>query len=363
MDFVVWCDFVLKTCLEVMKTLPKARSIGVDEHELAQALSSTLGITNFRRQEEYYKTTYYDGMFDAVKNLRAGGFIENNERSKSHWKVSRLGQHHITDQVPQWFAICQEQIDVEHMQLLSLINRLSPHAASDHAWLESVNHQTIASELADWPAHQIWNVAKELDEWGYVSGFFSAANTVSLEATYKGVVWETRRAFTLESKFIDGLVADWETTSVEFKRDLYTDKAGQVAEFIKDVLSLATTKASGQRWMIIGFDDDTHEYCGSPNPKLTQNHFEQLLQEYTKPMVKVGYQVVDYRKGPVGKMEVFRDAKHLPYKVAKSLGSQNDKRRITEGDIYVRHRSQVQKPTPEELQALQEEGDQARLAP
>ncbi len=59
-------------------------------------------------------------------------------------------------------------------------------------------------------------------------------------------------------------------------------------------------------------------------------------------------------------MEVFRDAKHLPYKVRKSLGSQSDKRRITVGDIYVRHGSQVSKPDREEEQDLQEEGEQAR---
>jgi predicted HTH transcriptional regulator len=176
----------------------------------------------------------------------------------------------------------------------------------------------------------------------------------------RGLVWETKRGFTAEAQFIDDLVTEWETTSVEFKSDISTDTAGQIAEFIKDVLSLATTKTSGRRWMIIGFDDDTHEYCGSPNPKLTQNHLEQLLQVYTKPMVEVRYQVVDYRKEPVGKLEVFRKAKHLPYKVAKSLGSQNDKRRISEGAIYVRHGSQVQHPTPEELEALEEEGVLAR---
>jgi len=77
-------------------------------------------------------------------------------------------------------------------------------------------------------------------------------------------------------------------------------------------------------------------------------------------MVQIQYKVVDYREGPVGKLEVFRDAKHLPYKVRKSLGSQTDKRRITEGDIYVRHGSQVTKPDKEEEQALQEEGNQTR---
>ena len=61
--------------------------------------------------------------------------------------------------------------------------------------------------------------------------------------TYRGFVWEKRRGFTLESRFIDDLVAEWETTSVDFKRQLSLDTMDHKAEFIKDVLSLANTKA------------------------------------------------------------------------------------------------------------------------
>jgi hypothetical protein len=73
----------------------------------------------------------------------------------------------------------------------------------------------------------------------------------------------------------------------------------------------------------------------------------------------VRYQVVDYRAGKVGKLEILRDAKKLAYSAAKSAG---DKKRIQEGQIFVRHGSQTEPPTESELFAIREEGDRARKA-
>ena len=81
---------------------------------------------------------------------------------------------------------------------------------------------------------------------------------------------------------------------------------------------------------------------------------------YTTLIVDVRYEVVDYRDGPVGMLEVLRYPRKLPYSVARSIG---DRKRIEQGDIFVRHGSQVEKPTSLELQALQDEGDQARRNP
>jgi len=354
-NFIEWCDLILIKLIELSQKDSTVRSIGVNHWQFTEFMLE--GEPTILKEDN--GSTFHNAIVDAVTNLQDLGLVERD----SQWKVTRTGRTLATDMLPLWWNICQEKLEPEHQQLLHVVNRLSPHSEDGYAWVEGIAEKVLTAELgwfAD-PLH-LESVAKDLEQWGYVSGLFVFGG-IKLAATYRGLVWEMKQGYTLMSRLIDDLVAEWETTSVEFKSDLYTDKAGQIAEFIKDVLSLATTKASGQRWMIIGFDDDTHEYCGIPNPKLTQNHLEQLLQEYTKPMVKVRYQEVDYRERLIGKMEVFRDPKHLPYRVAKSLGGQNDKRRITEGDIYVRHGSQVQKPTPEELQALQEEGDQARLAP
>jgi hypothetical protein len=356
MDYIDWCDLVL----EVTSTLPQARSTGVNEFELSQALSARLGIVDFRRQEEYYTSTYYTGMLHAIQSLKAVGFIEENERSRSLWKVSRLGRRHVVDPMPQWFAICQEELDLEQAQLLSVINRLSPRVNSDHAWLEAVESQTVSTELEEWTSDQIQDVATELDQWGYIAGLFFLGNTFKLASTYKGLIWETRRGFTLISRLIDELVAEWETTSVDFKREVHLDTTDEKAEFIKDVLSLANTKASGRHWLIIGFENRSHAYYGAPDPGLNQDRFEQLLSMYTTPFVDVRYDVVDYREGQVGMLEVLRDPKKVPYSVARSISG---RKRIEQGDIFVRHGSQVEKPTSLELQALHDEGDQARSNP
>jgi hypothetical protein len=59
----------------------------------------------------------------------------------------------------------------------------------------------------------------------------------------------------------------------------------------------------------------------------------------------------------VGTIEILRDRKRLPYVVARSLG---DKKRIERGQVFVRHGSQTEAPTERELDALCEEGEQAR---
>ncbi len=354
MDFVAWCDLVLRKVIEASRKATTQRSIGVQETDIARLLFSQKVVD----PPEFSQSLEHKALINALSQLQKLDLVEKNP----FWKVTRSGRDIATDTLPLWYTICQEKLDEEQQQLLKVINRLSPHATEGFAWLETVTREALLSELS-WSGNldQLWSVARDLDQWGYITGRFYFGG-MSLSATYQGLVWESRRGLTIESKFIDDLVRDWETASVEFKSDVSTDTDGQKAEFIKDILSLATTKASGQRWLIIGFDDHTHEYCGPPNPKLTPNHIEQLLQEYTKPMVQIRYQVVDYREGPVGKLKVFREPTHLPYAVRKSLGSLTDKRHITEGDIYVRHGSQVQHPTPEELQALHEEGEQARLS-
>lgn len=117
---------------------------------------------------------------------------------------------------------------------------------------------------------------------------------------------------------------------------------------------------SGRRWLIIGFDDKAHTYHGPPDKKIAQNHLEQLIARYVHPNLQIRYEVVDYRLGQVGKLEVLREPAKLPYKVSRSLAG--EKRPITEGQVFVRHGSQTEEPTEAELRAIEEEGERARAA-
>ena len=123
------------------------------------------------------------------------------------------------------------------------------------------------------------------------------------------------------------------------------------------MLSLANTKASGRRWMIVGFDNSTRGYQSAPDANVTQDRIEQILAHYTDPVVIVRYEMVQYRSGAVGKLEVLREPANLPYKVARSIG---DRKRIEAGQVFVRHGSQIEAPTQGELDSLIEEGKSAR---
>src|SRR6266542_4989468 len=85
------------------------------------------------------------------------------------------------------------------------------------------------------------------------------------------------------------------------------------------------------------------------------------LARYTTPVVCIRYDVVDYRRGKVGRLEVLRDPADLPYQVAQSVGDKGagGKRRVEIDQIFVRHGSQTEEPTPLELQALRDEATHA----
>ncbi len=356
MDFVEWCGLVFDRLIEAMQTTPSTRSIGVDQYYLARTIFGA----EYTSQPEFQASTQRSSMFDAIRELEKVYLIES---SSSLWKATKFGRELSRDKnwTPLWGGICQERLEPDEEQLLKVVNQLSPRTAADHVWLTYNDREAILSELG-WleGIDRLGPVSQDLEQTGLIQCHRKLGQQINIRATYRGLVWETRRGFTVISKFIDELVAEWETTSVDFKRELHLHTADEKAEFIKDVLSLVNTKASGRRWMIIGFDNKSHAYYGPPDPSLNQNRIEQVLPVYTAPFVDVRYEVVDFREGPVGMLEVLRDPKKLPYSVAKSIG---DKKRIEQGDIFVRHGSQVEKPTSLELQALQDEGNQARLNP
>jgi DNA helicase HerA-like ATPase len=97
--------------------------------------------------------------------------------------------------------------------------------------------------------------------------------------------------------------------------------------------------------MIIGFDDKTRQYRSAPDTKFTQNRIEQILSNLTNPVVNVRYEVIDYRLGKVGKLEIIREPFKLPYRAEAEVIGEKNKRRLEKDKVYVRHGSQTESPT------------------
>lgn len=354
MEFVEWCGAVLDKISELTDTSLDVRSMGVYEFGLLQAVFGE----DVAAQPGFLGSKRHEATLDAASELQIIGLLEGDAHGGRHWRPSKLAEDLRGDLVPVWESICQIRLKPDQEQLLRVVNRLSPHDEGDCCWLEWVEHASILPELAwDDGMNHLWPVSRELERLGLINVMATAGPHLRMHAMYRGLVWEKKRGFTLESRFIDDLVAEWETTSVDFKRELHLDTADEKAEFVKDVLGLANTQASGRRWLIVGFHPKTHEYFGAPGSDLKQDRIEQILAQYTEPVVNVRYEVVEYRFGPVGKLEVLRERHKLPYVAAKSMG---DKRRIERGQVFVRHGSQTETPSSAELEAIQEEGDISR---
>lgn len=353
MDIVEWCDLLLSKLVEISQTSPIVRMTGIDEDDLSKSMFPE----KYASYQEFFNSNARGAVLDAAYELARLNLINVDG---AVFKVTKQGYECARDMIPLWEYICKKTLDPEQQELLQVVNRLSHHPGSEFAELDWVKHETLLAELG-WSSptalHLLWSVAESLEHDSLINSS-KTLGAIEIHSTYAGLVWETRRGFTIESRFIDQLVQEWETTSIDFKRELKLDTKDQKVEFIKDLLGLANTQASGRRWLIIGFDDKTRAFHSPPDPRLSQNRIEQIVADNIEPFLSVRYDVIDYRSGKIGRLEVLRESKKLPYRVAKDMNG--DKRRIVQGQIFVRHGSQVEEPTDAELRAIQEEGDRAR---
>lgn len=172
--------------------------------------------------------------------------------------------------------------------------------------------------------------------------------------TYVGVVRVTKAEPHEWQSVIRDALADWETTNVDFKRELGLDRDAAKAEFVRDVLALANTKSSGRRFLIVGFGDQSRELEVAFDPRVTQERMEQVLTAWAEPRPAIKLAKVQWNEGVAGVVEVFRDPAMLPYLAKKSAG------KLKADIVYVRHGSHSEPATDTEREALQQEGQRAR---
>ena len=243
------------------------------------------------------------------------------------------------------------------------MNRLSEKHESDHAWLEEVNYANglegfTPPDGADPESYTIATL-DSLRNIGLISPARSSDLTV--RASYQGLAWEHRRKYTADVGQLDELIANGETATVEFKRRLEIKSRTSKREFAKDVAALANTKATGRRFILVGVDDDGRIHRAI-NPadksehdrsirKISQDRLQQVLNDATKPVVTVRYDVIDRPDGLVGRLEVLRDRSNVPYSV-----SNGDQR-----TVYVRREAVTQQASPEEIEEMQERSAWAKM--
>lgn len=134
--------------------------------------------------------------------------------------------------------------------------------------------------------------------------------------------------------------------------DLGTDEGK--GKLVRHCLALATTRVSGRRFLVVGYEDATLAFAETPGPKVTKERVEQILHAYTDPTPDIRFRRLKVPGGEAVLIELVRDPARVPYRVSKAIGP------LAVGDVYVRHGTSSEDPTARELRELEQEGRAAQ---
>jgi hypothetical protein len=341
--YVDWVEQVLKGLVDAVAADPAARTIGVAERQLQQRLVGQQAATG----------PVADALRDAVRDLER---LRLTSRRGNSIELTQAGRQAAAESLRMlWPEIMDVYLDNEQLTFLRACVGLCEECHPDVALLRYVTGQEVTVTLgwANPDFNLVFDIARKLEEAGLLAKRSGLGQPIDVCPTYAGIVRATEGAQAALRQLVADLVPEWETTTVEFKRQVNLKQDKEKAEFVRDVLALATTKASGRRWLVIGFDDSTHQFTASVDPAITQDRLEDILNAYARPAPRIHYQPVRWNGGEVGLLEVFRDPTRIPYRVTRSLAH------ISVGNVYVRHGSHVEPPTTAERADLDAEGHAA----
>ena len=299
-----------------------------------------------------------EGLMDAMQDLEIVGVEMPNIAQIAITQTTR-DVAHVGFRQAVWPAAFEPVLDPVASRLLSALVE------------QSVEQGHVSARLVKCPLLGAWPLAGlgapsgrdpvqlansgawSLKDKGLVRGRWAGQDPLIFPALL-GVIRVTKVDDLEWQERLPGLVEEWETTSVEFKRELDLGNDEGKRRLVRSVLALANTKASGQRYLVIGYDPKSHAFAQSVDPGVTGDRIEDVLAAYADPVPATRYQTVGVAGGTVGIIEIVRNAEHLPYRARR------DMRAVPAGTVLVRHGSHIELPTERELADIVREGRLAR---
>jgi hypothetical protein len=256
-----------------------------------------------------------------------------------------------------WPQFFERFLTPRQEEFLAKLTELSHQPGETSADMVMVDASDVYEGLG-WPSMQdpdAYRLCDALDAAGFIKQWKAMGYSITLRPRYSGFVRATQKVASEWQEKLATLLAEGETTTIDMKRELLLNSERQKGEFARDVLGLATTKASGrERYLVIGYDNDTLGFVQSVEPTVTRERLEQTLNAYTDPKPEIEWVTVPVSGGTAGVVVVKRDTTKIPYRLCRDIW------KLKAGAVYVRHGTHTEAPTDAELAALEAEGSRAR---
>jgi hypothetical protein len=346
--YVDWVEEVLKAAVAAFdsnQTHSSSTNI--------QAVVRELGLDMDERAEQLH---------DALRDLERMGLVD----ATSLWNVTisqEARKIRVTSLRTAWTHIHDVWLEPRQEAFLAKLCEMSERRDEHWAHLEPVQGDGVLEAMGETPSRgESVPLIVALSDLGLVDKSHLTLGSFPTFPTYAGLVRATEKVATEGQTLVLRLLEDWETTNVDFKRELHLGTKDEKAEFVRDVLALANTQVTGDRYLVTGFDPRTRDFTTTVDPRVTQDTIENILNEFTKPSATVLYKTFAWTdgSGEVGLLEVRRDRARVPYRVSRRLAGEH--KVIEDNQVFVRHGSHVATASDEEIADLEAEDMRARAS-
>lgn len=356
MSYVDWVDRVLAEAALAISEDVDRRLMGIQVPELAKRLN--LGIDTYQPGVDFHQSDERMAILDARSDLADLGLAEVGD-DYHHFALTERGRvGHKVRLSSAWPQLLREvRVDDEQLAFLRRAVERSEEKHDHFAIMREVNSKDVFADLGwSWHSAHALDITERLKEKNCLHSHPTLGDDpLPVRVTYIGVVRATEAERTEDQELLRELLDDWETTTVDFKRELDLSTAAARMEFVRDVLSIATTQGRQRRYLVIGFDPKTRKFVKSVDPAVTQDRLEDILNQYVRgqpPGLK--YRKVPWEAGEAGLVGIVRDATQVPYR-----GNDQIRARY-KSDVFVRHGSHIAIPDAQELADLANEAAAAR---
>jgi hypothetical protein len=341
--YVDWVEDVLKATVRAKTTGNRALVVG------AREIAAQIGL-------DVEQT--WGAVYEALADLEKLGLV--NVESQYQIDITQEARKiTVASLRTAWPGLQEVWLDEDQLAFLRAVCELSETRYEDYAELQWT-HAYNAFERVGWERDddRIAGLVYALRDAGLLATRLTMGGGWNIAATYASIVRAMESETSELVELVRRLIPDWETTNVEFKRELHLDKADERAEFVRDIMALANTQVTGDRFMVVGFGPRSHDFETDIDPRITGDRIEDILDRYTKPTVTLRYRPFDWlTSGRAAVLEIHRDRAKVPYRVMGAIGKE---RRIEHGQVYVRHGSHVVLASDDEISDLEAEAARGR---
>ena len=230
MDYVDWVETTMSAVSQKWKGADgNTKLLGLHLSTIIEAL----GQSGFIKQPNFERTKLIEAVRDALNDLISLGLI--TDRDKNFFKVTSEGNKYpLATLSSSWSQIMKIFIDQDQECVLQAVAEMGQEIFDGYVCVRDLTGEQVFAHLGwAWDSDGIakcYALTSQLTDMGLLTRRAYMGGHIELIPKYAGIVRVNRTVDTEQISLLKDLIKEWETTNVDFKRELNLNSDKEKAE-------------------------------------------------------------------------------------------------------------------------------------